>query len=86
MKRGYLNLSSDTDYACVETNIWMDIEKTKTDILVENPIETNIKLEFLDLAKLHCHGSPESESFFQALAKTDDIELFNNRGIQIIID
>ncbi len=43
----------------------MDIESIKKEILdTTNPIETNIKLEFLDLTKLHCHGADESTTFF----------------------
>ena len=80
-------IDGEKDYACIETNIWMDINQAKASLLDKNnPIETNIRLEFFDIPKLHCHGTPESTAIFKALSNTEDINLFNNRAIQTIID
>ena len=51
-----------------------------------SPVEQDIKLEFLDLPKLHCYGNKITDTFFDSLANTDNIELFANRAVQTIID
>jgi len=40
----------------------------------------------LDLPLLHCFGEQSGEEFFEALANADDLNLFNNRSIQTLID
>lgn len=64
----------------------MDTKEIEKNLFKESPVESDIKLEFLDLPKLHCYGNKVTDSFFDSLANTDNIDLFANRGIQIIID
>jgi len=73
-------------YACIESHIWMDTKDIEKSLFKESPVEADIRLEFLDLPKLHCYGNKTTTAFFDSLANTDNIELFSNRGIQTIID
>lgn len=40
----------------------------------------------MDLPELHCYDTLPGDQFMEALADTDNIEYFANRGIQTIID
>jgi len=64
----------------------MDVKEIEKTLFKESPVESDIRLEFLDLPKLHCYGNKVTDSFFDSLSNTDNIELFANRGIQTIID
>lgn len=64
----------------------MDSKEIETKLFKESPVDADLKLEFLDLPKLHCYGNKSATAFFDALANTDSIDLFANRGIQTIID
>lgn len=51
-----------------------------------SPVDTDIKLEFLDVPRLHCYNDVCCDDFFESLANADDINLFNYRAIQTIIN
>lgn len=59
----------------------MDIKSIEKDLFKVSPVESTIRLEFLDIPKYHYYGNSEANSFFEALSNAEDIELFNNRGI-----
>lgn len=59
----------------------MDIKDIEKSLFKPSPVEQTIKLEFLDLPKYHYYGNSEGVSLFEALSNSEDIELFNNRGI-----
>lgn len=59
----------------------MDSKEIETKLFKESPVDADLKLEFLDLPKLHCYGNKSATAFFDALANTDSIDLFANRGI-----
>ena len=61
--------------------MWMDVKEIETSLFKESPVEQDIKLEFLDLPKLHCYGNKTTDEFFNALADTDNIDIFANKGI-----
>jgi len=42
-------------------------------------------VKFYDIPKVHCYNNKNSERFFEALSSSP-VELFENKGIQAIID
>ncbi len=64
----------------------MNSEEIKSKMLKENEVEADIKLEFIDLPMIHCYGQETADAIIDALAKTDQIDLFNNKVIQILLD
>jgi hypothetical protein len=42
-----------------------------------SPVDSDIKIEYLDLPRLHCFGDPAGDAFFDSLANVDDLSLFN---------
>jgi len=59
----------------------MDTKQIELALFKESPVDSELKLEFLDLPKLHCYGNKTATAFFDSLANTSNIELFANRGI-----
>jgi hypothetical protein len=51
-----------------------------------SPVDSDIKLEYLDLPRLHCFGDSAGDSFFDALANTEDLTLFTRKSIIALID
>lgn len=74
-------MTGSKTYASIESQVWMDTKQIEKALFRESPIESDLKLEFLDLPKLHCYGNKTTNAFFDALANTENIELFANRGI-----
>lgn len=50
-------------------------------LFINDPKETEIKLEFLDMPKLHSYSEETGDNFFKALADSEDIELFAYKSI-----
>lgn len=66
--------------------MWPDIENVEKMLFSNDPKEQEIKLEFLDMPLIHSYQEEVGDEFFKALAETDDIELFNYKSIQALID
>lgn len=49
-------------------------------------IDTDVKVEFLDVSGVHCYTEAVSEKFFNMLSETPDLSLFGHRSVQAIID
>lgn len=45
-----------------------------------------MRVEFIDIADLHCYAKNESHDFFKALAACEDMTLFEQFAIQKIIN
>jgi hypothetical protein len=55
-------------------------------ILQKAPIEQEIKLEFIDIPKLHSYDHKVSQKFFEALAETEDMCYFETKAIKKFIE
>ena len=49
-------------------------------------METEIKLEFLDVSCLHCYQEKVGDEFFDALGACKNIQIFEFKSIQALID
>eukprot|EP00347_Sterkiella_histriomuscorum_P017370 403349643 len=54
-------------------------------ILQPAPIEQEIRLEFVDMPNIHCYNQ-QAATFFEAIAKTQDMDLFNSKAIRKAIE
>lgn len=75
-RRGALIYSSDLDYAVNSCELWPDMDQVDKMLFSNDPRESEIKLEFLDMPKIHSYSEKIGDEFFEALADSDDIELF----------
>lgn len=74
------------DYAVNTCELWPDIDNVDKLLFCKDPKESEIKLEFLDMPRLHSYSQKSGDDFFKALADSDDIDLFQYRSIQALID
>ena len=54
--------------------------------MMKKPVETRIKLEFIDLPGVYHFQDKNFEDFFEALANTSNLDFFKKKPIQKIID
>ncbi len=81
-----LNTQDGLSYAYTLSQLWDDKEAVMARVTQESPVDSDITLEHLDLPRLHCFGDSAGDNFFDALANTDDLTLFNRRSIIALID
>ena len=86
IRRGALDFRHGLDYVYTTGSLWDSTQQVEDRLFQVSPVDADIKLEYLDLPRLHCYGDKAGDEFFSALADTEDIELFNSRSIQTIID
>ena len=55
-------------------------------MFADSKVDTEVKIEFLDVSGVHCYTEAVSQDFFEALSETEDLNLFNHRTIQHFID
>lgn len=71
----------DLEYAVATCELWPDINNVDALLFCNDPRESEIKLEFLDMPKLHSYNEKSGDDFFKALADSNDIDLFQYRSI-----
>lgn len=49
------------------------------------PIEQEIRLEYVDIPDIHCFSHSVGQELFEALSKSEEMELFENKAIQKVI-
>lgn len=54
-KRGSLKYKGGLDYSLCVSELWPDKNDVKKKLFVESHIDTEVKLEFLDVASIHCY-------------------------------
>ena len=55
-------------------------------LLAPAPIEQEIKLEYVDIPKLHTYNHEVAQEFFEELAGTDNMDLFNTKAVRKMIE
>lgn len=50
-------------------------------ILQPAPIEQEIRLEFVDMPEIHSYSSKRALKFFEAIAATDDMDIFTKKAV-----
>lgn len=55
-------------------------------IIVRKQVESDLYLEYFDMPILHQYDQPICNEFFNALAETEDMSIFNNKGIQKLVE
>lgn len=69
----------------VTASFWYGHEATAK-LFQKAPIEQEIKLTFVDIPKLHSYKEEVSQEFFEALAETERMELFDLKAIKKLIE
>ncbi|CDW75557.1 wd-40 repeat protein [Stylonychia lemnae] len=85
-RRGAILYKDDLEYAVSSCELWPDIDNVDKLLFSNDPRESEVKLEFLDMPKIHSYNEVSGDEFFKALADSNDIELFSYRSIQSVID
>ncbi|CDW83568.1 wd-40 repeat protein [Stylonychia lemnae] len=85
VKRGSLMLDDEVEFVKCQQPIFSQEDDIKRKILNRGKNQVDIQLQLYDIPKLHCYDNKNSEDFFEALSSSK-IELFANKGIQLIID
>jgi hypothetical protein len=44
-------------------------------------VDFDIKIELLDIPRLHCFNDLAGDKFFDSLAETEDMDLFNSKCV-----
>lgn len=55
-------------------------------IIERAQIESDLNLQYFDVPVIHQYSSPLCNKFFEALAETDDMGLFESKGIKMLIE
>ena len=71
----------DLDYAVNSCELWPDMDHVDKMLFSNDPRDAEIKLEFLDMPKIHSYQEAIGDEFFAALADSNDIELFQYKSI-----
>jgi hypothetical protein len=61
--------------------MWDDLTKIEDQLFIPSTVEVDVKVEYLDLPGLHCFGEGTEDEFLDALADTEDLNLFNYKSI-----
>ena len=85
-RRGALKYSKGVDYALTVSDLWPDKFELKKKIFIDSQMDTEVKVEFLDVVGIHCYSEKVGDDFFNALADCNNIQLFKYRSLQTIID
>lgn len=67
-------------------SLWVCNDQDPEKLALVSEGEREVRVEFIDIAELHCYNNQDSENFFRALAKCQDMSLFEQGAIQKIID
>ena len=54
--------------------------------MIQKPVETRIRMEFIDIPGVYHFLDKDSDPFFDALAATSNLEYFKKKAIQKLID
>ena len=90
-RKGTLILKDGLDYGLVVSELWPDKNVLRQQVLQDGKgknqgVETEIKLEFLDVSCLHCYQEKVGDEFFDALGACKNIQIFEFKSIQALID
>jgi hypothetical protein len=66
--------------------LWYDEKDVKNKLMQKKPVETRIRLEFIDMPNVYHFLDKDSDPFFDALAATENLEFFGKKVIQKMID
>ena len=80
-QRAAIRYKEGLEYAVSACELWPDMNQVDSLLFDKNALDTEIKLEFLDMTKLHSYTEKVGDEFFNALADAEDIEIFSYRSI-----
>ncbi|CDW71088.1 wd-40 repeat protein [Stylonychia lemnae] len=70
----------------ITSELWFKEEDFFKQIMDRENMETRIKCEFIDLPGVYHYLDPDFQSFFDQLAITENLDYFNQKSIQKMID
>eukprot|EP00347_Sterkiella_histriomuscorum_P018629 403344788 len=70
----------------VTTELWFREEDFYQTVMDKDQMETRIKCEFIDLPGIYHYLDSDFQSFFDQLAITNNLDFFNSKAIQNLID
>lgn len=72
-RRGALRIEGDMPYALSVAELWPDKNEVKKNIFNEVKVDTEVKLEVLDVVGVHTYTEKVGYEFFDALAETENL-------------
>lgn len=85
-RRGAIRKMDGLEYGMTTAELWPDKNELKKRVFDEQHIDTEVKLEFLDVVGVHCYTEKVGTDFFNALADSEQLSLFGHRSVQALID
>ena len=82
-KKGMLRVKENPGIAVA--SFWQSQEDIDS-LLQPAPIEQELRLEFVDIPKIHTYTEPIANEFMSVLAETPDLELFEQKIIKKLIE
>lgn len=73
IRRGALKKDKDLPYVLAIAELWPDKNALKKSIFNETHVDSEVKLEFLDVVGVHTYTEKVASEFFNALAATDNL-------------
>ena len=70
----------------IESSLWYDKEVIEKALFMDDGIEPRVKCEFFDIPGIYHFNDKEFERFYEALADSDNYDIFEAKPIQKIID
>lgn len=70
----------------ITSELWFKDQEFAKTVMDKNALETRIKCEFMDMPGVYHYLDEDFQSFFDELAITEQLDYFNTRVIQKLID
>eukprot|EP00347_Sterkiella_histriomuscorum_P010355 403376619 len=87
IRRGSINYAFGNDeYAVQSCELWPDRLAVEEKLFTKSQLDSEIKLEFLDIPTIHSFAGKNGQAFFNSLAGCSNMDLFACRSVQALID
>ena len=71
----------DDSIGIITCPLWYDENEVKDKLMTKKPVETRIRMEFIDIPGVYHFLDKGFNGFFDALAGTDDLEFFSKKAV-----
>lgn len=83
-RKAIRKIYEEDNYGIMVADVWQDKDILCAEMFYGGTFEKRIKLQYLDVPKLHEFG-PEGEKFFDLLESSTNYSLFRKTSIQLLI-
>ena len=75
-----LDTKDDLTYSYTVSQQWDNKQYIIDQLTKVSPVDSDITIQYLDIPRLHCFDDKAGDAFFDALADTEDLTLFDENS------